>query len=200
MTPRWIPCVVCGYVESAHAPGCVSGCTRAPSACPVCPGTCWGAHVFEAPTTDYRIGAFQGPYRFLSNFEAPAPTEYEGLVYPSSEAAFQAAKFDHQWRGIFQGLSASEAKRKGRMPGCRKDWDTVRDRVMLAVVWSKFTRNESLRRALLSTEHAELVEGNTWGDHYWGVAGGFGENRLGQILMIVRAGIRRLTPEAPLGA
>lgn len=34
---------------------------------------------------------------------------------------------------------------------------------------------------------AELIEGNTWGDRIWGVCDGVGENRLGKILMRVRA-------------
>ena len=37
------------------------------------------------------IRSFRGDYRFLSNFYQ-CPFEYEGLTYPNSEAAFQAAK------------------------------------------------------------------------------------------------------------
>lgn len=37
------------------------------------------------------IERFDGMYKFLSNFYM-TPIEYEGLVYPSSEHAFQAAK------------------------------------------------------------------------------------------------------------
>ena len=31
-----------------------------------------------------------------------------------------------------------------------------------------------------------IVEGNTWGDVFWGVCNGIGENHLGNILMDVR--------------
>ena len=37
------------------------------------------------------IDRFKGDYFYLSNFYC-CPVEYEGLVYPNSEAAFQAAK------------------------------------------------------------------------------------------------------------
>lgn len=42
-------------------------------------------------------------------------------------------------------------------------------------------------RLLLDYFAAELIEGNTWGDRIWGVCDGVGENRLGKILMRVRA-------------
>ena len=39
---------------------------------------------------------------------------------------------------------------------------------------------------LLATGDAKIVEGNTWGDVFWGVCNGVGENHLGEILMKVR--------------
>ena len=39
---------------------------------------------------------------------------------------------------------------------------------------------------LLATGEEYLVEGNTWGDKYWGVCGGIGLNHLGKLLMQVR--------------
>ena len=38
----------------------------------------------------------------------------------------------------------------------------------------------------MATGDAELVEGNTWNDTYWGVCNGVGHNHLGKILMQVR--------------
>jgi predicted NAD-dependent protein-ADP-ribosyltransferase YbiA (DUF1768 family) len=32
----------------------------------------------------------------------------------------------------------------------------------------------------------ELIEGNWWGDTYWGVCNGVGENHLGKLLMKIR--------------
>ena len=38
------------------------------------------------------INDFRGEYGFLSNFHS-SPFEYKGLIYPNSEAAFQAQKY-----------------------------------------------------------------------------------------------------------
>lgn len=43
-----------------------------------------------------------------------------------------------------------------------------------------------LQQRLLDTGSEELVEGNTWGDVYWGVCDGKGQNNLGKILMDLR--------------
>ena len=45
-----------------------------------------------------------------------------------------------------------------------------------------------LRQQLLDTGDAELVEGNSWNDTFWGVSArtGKGKNWLGRLLMQVR--------------
>lgn len=77
----------------------------------------------------------------------------------------------------------------GRRVKLRPDWEQVKTAVMEEVVRAKFTQNPDLAALLLSTGDAELIEGNTWGDTCWGVdlRTGRGENRLGRILMKVRA-------------
>ena len=61
---------------------------------------------------------------------------------------------------------------------------------MHSVLQAKFAV-PALRDALLATGDAELVEGNTWGDTYWGVCGGRGRNQLGRTLTRIRDDIRR---------
>lgn len=48
-------------------------------------------------------------------------------------------------------------------------------------------------RQFLSTGDAELVEGNTWNDTWWGVNAttGKGKNMLGRLLMQVREELRQ---------
>ena len=41
--------------------------------------------------TTAKIGEFDGKFRFLSNFY-PSPIFYDGILYPTVEHAFQAAK------------------------------------------------------------------------------------------------------------
>ena len=61
---------------------------------------------------------------------------------------------------------------------------------MLNLVRAKFKQNPGLAEKLLNTGERELVEGNQWGDTFWGVCSGKGENVLGKILMQVRLEIR----------
>lgn len=151
-----------------------------------------------------KIGEFQGEYRFLSNFW-PAACEFEGVRYPSSEHAYQAAKtLDSAERRRIAALpTPSEAKRAGRALALRPDWETAKFDVMRACVRSKFALNPDLAAKLLDTGDALLEEGNDWGDRTWGVVDGVGENRLGKILMDVRAELRagpQQTSEPPADA
>jgi len=62
---------------------------------------------------------------------------------------------------------------------------------MRQVVLAKFTQHADLRTILLGTGDAQLVE-HTAKDSYWADGGdGSGRNRLGQILMSVRAELRQ---------
>lgn len=131
------------------------------------------------------INRFDGDYRWLSNFYS-APTMYEGVLYTTSEHAYQAAKFHPNLRDPFQHGTAGQAKRLGRRPGKREDWDTVKVGIMLEILRDKFRRNVFLGQRLIGTGGAELIEGNTWGDTFWGVCRGTGENWLGRVLMTVR--------------
>jgi len=133
------------------------------------------------------IEEFQNKYRFLSNFYY-SPVEYEGIIYPSNEHAFQAAKtLDIETRKIMSKINTpDEVKHYGRRVDLRKDWEDVKLQVMYDIVKIKFFSNEILKRKLIDTYDEELVEGNYWNDFYWGICKGKGENHLGKILMKVR--------------
>jgi len=61
---------------------------------------------------------------------------------------------------------------------------------MRDAVRAKFEQHDALRQALLDTGDARLVE-HTEHDAYWGDGGdGSGRNRLGEILMELRATLR----------
>jgi len=133
-----------------------------------------------------KITSFTGKYEFLSNF-APHSVDYEGLTYPTSEHAFQAAKtVDPVERERIRNLpSPGQAKRVGRQIKLRSDWDGMRIDVMRSILRAKFS--SGLQDKLLETGEAELVEGNDWGDGFWGKVNDVGENWLGKVLMEVRA-------------
>lgn len=127
-------------------------------------------------------------YTFLSNFYE-APLSYRGLTYGSAEAAFQAQKcLTEEEKLPFTEARPGKCKGMGRRVKLRPDWEQVKAGLMEEIVRAKFTQNEELKRLLLATGSKRLVEGNTWGDTFWGVdlRSGRGENHLGVILMKVR--------------
>ena len=135
------------------------------------------------------IMTFRGEYQFLSNMY-PASFVWDGRPYRNSEAAFQSAKsLDPAVRDRFSEMTGVAAKREGKKVLLRADWERVKDGVMEEVVREKFLQNPDLLRKLIDTGDRELTDGNRWHDRYWGVdlMSGEGENRLGIILMKLRA-------------
>lgn len=133
-----------------------------------------------------KIDKFTGEYRFLSNFW-PSPIYFEGEVYVSVEHAYQAAKtLDPVEREIIQGLiKPGSAKRAGRKSTIRPDWEEIKIDIMRGLLMTKFSWPGE-QALLIKTGNAELIEGNWWGDRFWGVCEGVGENHLGKLLMEVR--------------
>lgn len=139
------------------------------------------------------ISEFKGKYRFLSNFYPVTITTDDGLIYPSVEHAYQASKtFDMGERFKISELpTPGLAKKAGKSVKLREDWDKIKLDVMYNLCFKKFVYNADLRHALLETENEELVEGNYWGDTFWGVCRGEGENHLGKILMEIRESLKK---------
>jgi ribA/ribD-fused uncharacterized protein len=137
------------------------------------------------------IDRFDGTFRFLSNFW-PARVFLDGEEYPTIEHAYQAAKtLDLEERPLVRlAATPGRAKRLGQRLTLREDWEAVKLVVMLDLLRQKFARH-SLTVALLATGEMELVEGNAWGDTFWGVdTHKGGANHLGRLLMQVRAELR----------
>ena len=144
-------------------------------------------------TSVQKIDSFRGKYYFLSNFY-PAEVIYKGLTFQNNEAAFQAQKtLNLEEKTAFSDLDPRTAKHRGRHVRLRSDWEKVKDGIMEDIVRAKFTQNPKLGEQLISTGSAELIEGNTWNDRYWGVdaRSGAGKNHLGKILMKVRSELQK---------
>jgi ribA/ribD-fused uncharacterized protein len=137
-----------------------------------------------------KIEWFRDEYEFLSNFYS-VEIEYEGVVFPTVEHAFQAAKtLDVDERRKIAAVAApGSAKRLGRRVRLRSDWEQIKVGLMRDLLRQKFG-NLDLAERLLATGAAELIEGNSWNDTFWGVCGGRGRNMLGQLLMEIRDEIR----------
>jgi ribA/ribD-fused uncharacterized protein len=144
-----------------------------------------------------RISDFEGKNYFLSNY-APARVKLNGLEFPTVEHAYQAAKtLETAARQKIQGASTPGLARKmGRQLPQRPDWPEVKVEVMRDLIRQKFEQHPNLNKQLLATGDAELVEGNTWHDNFWGdcrcprCAAEPGENHLGRLLMAVRQHLR----------
>ena len=134
------------------------------------------------------IKHFNRKYFFLSNFYE-CPVFYEGLVYNSSEAAFQAAKILYG-REYFTKMNPPAAKKEGRRVNLREDWEEIKMGVMYDVCYAKFAYNPELKKKLLKTGDKHLEEANHHGDMIWGTVDGEGENNLGKILMQLRQDLR----------
>ena len=143
------------------------------------------------------ITSFRDEYRFLSNFypcTLYALASGRTYTFPSVEHAYQAMKTTKlkNWdKFTDKDMTPGQAKRAGkRQSPLRADWDDVKLHMMEFFVNNKFINDEDLEQKLLDTGDAELIEGNSWDDTYWGVCNGKGENNLGKILMRVREQIR----------
>ena len=133
------------------------------------------------------ITSFTGEYRWLSNF-FPCTIYYDGMEFRSVEHAYQAAKTqDYIYRThILNAVSAADAKKYGSSIPLRADWESIKLDVMFMLLSQKFNQSPFAER-LTATGNQELVEGNYWGDKFWGVhSDGEGQNNLGKMLMKIR--------------
>jgi ribA/ribD-fused uncharacterized protein len=124
---------------------------------------------------------------FLSNFYT-CEIQYGRFVYGSSECAYMSAKReDVLWKEFCSENKPGVVKKKSKSVKIREDWNRIKIRVMFDVLRIKFAIPE-LRDMLLDTGDQQIVEGNNWGDKFWGVnkETGEGRNFLGRILMHIR--------------
>jgi ribA/ribD-fused uncharacterized protein len=156
--------------------------------------------VIELTTADlhskFPITSFQVEYRFLSNFYQHA-FHWAGLRWPTAEHAYQLAKTGPDKIKLyyidFCKLTPGQARRNGRNLPIRPDWNDVRIGIMREIRYCKF-KQPVLAKMLLATEDRLLIEGNAWGDQFWGMTrvhdSYIGANHLGTLLMEVRDAIR----------
>lgn len=143
------------------------------------------------------IARFSGQHEYLSNFHNSSVTMLSGgrnIVLATGEHAFQymkahAAKgpVEEYVQAMIDAPTPAKAKYLGRSISLDLDkWEAMKDDCMRKVIFAKFTEHDDLRARLLSTGASLLVEGNDWGDTYWGRCDGKGKNILGSIIMEVR--------------
>ena len=132
------------------------------------------------------INKFSGKHRYLSNFWL-SPVAFCGTVYPSVENAYQAAKFQKIDREVFISCSPYKAKMHGQLTITADNWNKEKLGVMTKLLEQKFADGSFLAQKLIDTGKCEIIEGNSWGDTFWGVCNGEGSNNLGKTIMSIRA-------------
>ncbi len=140
-----------------------------------------------------KITRFRGAYAFLSNFYTlECPINYDGILYRSVEHFYQAMKTtDPEMRAEIAAYGEVGLKKFTKGIELREGWDTLKLEVMKYALERKFSwRNPTLAKMLIETGDSELVEENDWGDTFWGICKGKGENHLGKMLMQIREKIK----------
>ena len=133
------------------------------------------------------------PYFEFSNFYK-AEIKVDGKVYPTTEHYYQSKKyegteFEEKVRLCKTPSDAAAMGRDKSLP-LRKDWESVKDDIMLKALRCKFEQHKNLGQILLSTEDRIIVEW-TDKDKYWAASTNGGQNKLGQLLMKVRSEIMK---------
>lgn len=152
--------------------------------------------LFDRPV----IKEFRAETRWLSNFAEVVVYLEDRIAYPTTEHAYQAAKFSsgdrtqpHSPHRIEVATQRTPHLAKKRAYELQEfwntdvNWDDIKNAVMLDLLRQKYTQ-EPYRQKLLDTHDAILEEGNSWGDVYWGkdLKTGKGLNWLGRLTMQVR--------------
>ena len=129
---------------------------------------------------------FKREHRFL-NMSYPAVITYNGIVFYTAEAAYQAQKMTSpKEQEKMSALGLEAVRKRGQKISPRPDWEKVKVQIMYEIQLAKFSQSPHLKEKLLSTVGKILVD--TDYDHglYWAEIRGEGENNLGKILMRVR--------------
>ena len=133
---------------------------------------------------------YEREFYTFSNFSS-FQVEYKGVLWPTSEHAYQAAKFTDPSivDEILKTRSAHEAFKLARSyaDNVRPDWNDVRVSVMEEVVRAKLSQHPYVQQKLKETGDREIIEDSPV-DPFWGWGPNKdGENQLGKIWMRLRA-------------
>lgn len=133
------------------------------------------------------------PYGVFSNLYRRTVI-FEGVSYATSEHAYQAGKArkDNVREWILSAPSPSLVAMAAHglyVWDVTPNWSKIKFDRMRAVLLAKFSQHDDLRKILLDTGNARLVESATVKNSVnleWGEVNGKGKNMLGVLLMEVR--------------
>ncbi len=137
------------------------------------------------------IGFYEREFYVFSNFSSFA-VKWKGRKWPTSEHAYQAAKFFKTnpkiADQIFKSMSVHEAKKivEKNSEKVPVDWNTKKVKIMFDICRHKLQQNLYVKKKLLQTKKKLIVEDSPK-DDFWGWGKNRkGRNELGKIWMKLR--------------
>jgi len=130
-------------------------------------------------------------YDVLNNFSANA-VELDGVLYPTSEHAYQAAKCtDPEGKkeiiGAKSPLLAKEVSNKKYAASKDPNWNNVKLNTMEHILRAKLKQHQEVHDALIKSGDEEIAEDSPV-NNFWGRGkDGTGENQLGELWMKIRS-------------
>lgn len=133
---------------------------------------------------------YESEYYMFSNFASFA-VKYNGLLWATSEHAYQAAKFEDKEVVdlIHKSLSSHDCKKIARVHKEKINpiWDSVKVSVMEDIIRTKISMHPYIREKILETGDREIIEDSPK-DSFWGRGPDFkGRNELGKVWMKMRS-------------
>ena len=131
------------------------------------------------------------PHGYMSNYWK-SKFFLDNNWWATTEHYYQAMKtLDvNEQEQVRNAAKANDARLLGQKVTLRADFDQVKDQLMKTCLVAKFNQHPDLKKQLLDTGDAELIEDSKV-DAYWGIgADGNGQNKLGKLLMDIRSELR----------
>lgn len=136
------------------------------------------------------INFYTPQFYVFNNFSAHA-IEFEGILYPTAEHAYQAAECTspegkeaiRQARSPLQAKHLMDTRYK---PHKQPEWNNKKVAIMEQILRTKLAQHPEALEALKQSGNEEIVEDSPT-DYFWGAgADGTGQNMLGKLWMKLR--------------
>lgn len=147
--------------------------------------------LFVCYDTFVSIYFYQQWYDVLNNFSANT-VEIDGVIYPTAEHAYQAAKCTsvqgkHEIAKAKSPLLAKEISNEKYKTFKDPDWPTKKLSTMETILRAKLAQHKEVYDALVRSDKEEIVEDSP-NDSFWGRGkNGHGKNQLGKLWMKIRS-------------
>jgi ribA/ribD-fused uncharacterized protein len=143
------------------------------------------------PLPDDPVFFYPKEFYVFDNFSS-FQVEYDGQLWPTSEHAFQAAKFKgfepDVVQQVLEARSAHDAQKIAhKYKGKRNpDWEDVAEGIMKDILRCKVEQHPYVLKKLLESGDREIIE-DSWRDSEWGWGENRdGENKLGKLWVEIR--------------